>query len=60
METKDPKDRIMSEEIFGPVLSIYVYPDAQVDNMISLANESTPYALTGAIFGQDESVAISL
>lgn len=60
METKDPRDRIMTEEIFGPVLSVYVYPDAQVDNMISLANDSTPYALTGAIFGQDESVAISL
>lgn len=60
VETKDPRDRIMTEEIFGPVLSVYVYPDAQVENMISLANDSTPYALTGAIFGQDESVAISL
>ncbi|KAK4306317.1 hypothetical protein Pmani_021868 [Petrolisthes manimaculis] len=54
VETKDPKDRIMTEEIFGPVLSIYVYPDSQVDQMISLANYSTPYALTGAIFGQDQ------
>ncbi|XP_063852762.1 delta-1-pyrroline-5-carboxylate dehydrogenase, mitochondrial-like [Scylla paramamosain] len=51
--TTDPHDRIMREEIFGPVLSVYVYPDAAVDDMIGLANDSTPYALTGAIFASD-------
>ncbi|XP_042238116.1 delta-1-pyrroline-5-carboxylate dehydrogenase, mitochondrial-like [Homarus americanus] len=55
VQTKDPLDRIMTEEIFGPVLSVYVYPDNQVDDMVKLANTSTPYALTGAIFGQDQS-----
>ncbi|KAK7016800.1 Delta-1-pyrroline-5-carboxylate dehydrogenase, mitochondrial [Halocaridina rubra] len=54
VETKDPKDKIMVEEIFGPVLSVYVYPDEKVDEMIQVANTSTPYALTGAIFAQDE------
>lgn len=51
--TTDPTDRIMTEEIFGPVLTVYVYPDAAVDDMIGLANDSTPYALTGAIFAGD-------
>ncbi|XP_047496039.1 delta-1-pyrroline-5-carboxylate dehydrogenase, mitochondrial-like [Penaeus chinensis] len=54
VQTTDPTDRIMSEEIFGPVLSIFVYPDAQADEMLTVANKSTPFALTGAIFAQDE------
>lgn len=54
VQTTDPTDRIMKEEIFGPVLSIFVYPDAQVDEMLTVANKSTPFALTGAIFAQDE------
>lgn len=53
VQTTDPHDRIMTEEIFGPVLSLFVYPDADVDKMIDIANHSTPYALTGAIFAQD-------
>ncbi|XP_059478701.1 delta-1-pyrroline-5-carboxylate dehydrogenase, mitochondrial [Neocloeon triangulifer] len=54
IQTNDPKHRIMSEEIFGPVLSIYVYPDKKVDSMLELVSETAPYALTGAIFAQDE------
>ncbi len=54
VETSDPTDRIMTEEIFGPVLSVFVYPDSQLDQMVTLANTSTPYALTGAIFAQDQ------
>lgn len=60
VQTTDPHDRIMKEEIFGPVLSVYVYPDNQVDDMITVANSSTPYALTGAIFGQDQWVYFAL
>lgn len=56
VQTTNPNDRIMTEEIFGPVLTVFVYPDADVDKMITLANESTPYALTGAIFAQDRFV----
>lgn len=54
VETKDPHDRIMTEEIFGPVLTVYVYPDEKVDEMIELTSTSTPYALTGAIFAKDQ------
>ncbi|XP_076292110.1 delta-1-Pyrroline-5-carboxylate dehydrogenase 1 [Lasioglossum baleicum] len=52
--SKDPKDKIMTEEIFGPLLSIYVYKDSNLDDTMKLVESSTPYALTGAIFAQDE------
>lgn len=51
--TKDPKDKIMTEEIFGPVLTVYVYPDKDVESALSLVESSTPYALTGAVFAKD-------
>lgn len=52
--TSDPKDKIMVEEIFGPVLSIYVYPDQELDATMQLVGSSTQFALTGAVFAQDE------
>lgn len=54
VETKDPKDKIMTEEIFGPVLTIYVYKDADLYDTMNLVNTTTPFALTGAVYGQDE------
>lgn len=53
VETKDPHDKIMKEEIFGPVLTVFVYPDNKVDEALKLADSTTPYALTGAIFASD-------
>jgi len=47
---KDPKYVTMEEELFGPVLTIYVYPDDQVDETVQLLDETSIYALTGAIF----------
>lgn len=44
----------MTEEIFGPVLTVYVYKDDNVVDTLSLVDSSTPYALTGAVFAQDE------
>ena len=46
----------MTEEIFGPVLTIYIYKDSDLDETMKLVESSTPYALTGAIFTKDESV----
>lgn len=54
VQTKDPKDKIMTEEIFGPVLSIYVYKDADLYETMQLVGTSTPFALTGAVYGQNE------
>jgi len=51
--TTNPRMKTMCEEIFGPVLSIYVYDDDQLDETLSTCDETSPYALTGAIFAQD-------
>jgi len=51
--SKDPKDKIMTEEIFGPVLSIHVYKDSDLNKTLDLVGTSTSFALTGAIFAQD-------
>ena len=49
----DPKHRLMQEEIFGPVVSAYVYDDAKWDEMLGWVDSTSPYALTGAVFGRD-------
>lgn len=54
VESKDPLDKIMTEEIFGPVLAVYVYNDNDVEKAVNLVNTSTKFALTGAVFAQDE------
>jgi 1-pyrroline-5-carboxylate dehydrogenase len=43
----------MEEEIFGPVLTIYVYPEKEYAETLVLCNQTSPYALTGAIFARD-------
>ena len=53
LEAQDPEYRTMSEEIFGPVLSVHVYPAARWAETLRLVDETSPYALTGAIFAQD-------
>ncbi|MBP6625044.1 MAG: L-glutamate gamma-semialdehyde dehydrogenase [Chitinophagaceae bacterium] len=53
IETTDPKYKTMCEEIFGPVLTIYVYPAAAFDKVCELVDSTSDYALTGAIFSQD-------
>jgi 1-pyrroline-5-carboxylate dehydrogenase len=53
VETRDPRCRLMSEEIFGPVLTVFVYPREQFAEIMELCNTTSPYALTGAIFAQD-------
>lgn len=52
--TSDPLDKIMTEEIFGPVLTVYVYKDADVKKTMDLVGNSTAFALTGAVFAQDQ------
>ena len=50
---KDARYRTMCEEIFGPVLTVHVYPDAEWEATLQTVNATSPYALTGAIFSQD-------
>ncbi len=49
----DPKSKLMSEEIFGPVLTVHVYDDARLDETLELCDTTSPYALTGAIFARE-------
>ncbi|KAJ2657165.1 1-pyrroline-5-carboxylate dehydrogenase [Coemansia sp. RSA 1200] len=58
--TTDPFTKTMKEEIFGPVLTVYVYEDAQIDRVVDLIGETTPYGLTGAIFAEDRQAAVDL
>lgn len=51
--TKDPRSVTMCEEIFGPVLTIYVYEDARLEETLDILDSTSVYALTGAIFAQD-------
>jgi 1-pyrroline-5-carboxylate dehydrogenase len=53
VETRDPGYRLMCEEIFGPVLTTYAYPDAQWEQMLETVDRTSPYALTGAVFARD-------
>ncbi|MBM3316457.1 MAG: L-glutamate gamma-semialdehyde dehydrogenase [Candidatus Eisenbacteria bacterium] len=51
--TRDPHLKLMEEEIFGPVLTVYVYPDGEFEETLALVDRTSPYALTGAVFAQD-------
>ena len=54
--TTDPKSTTMAEEIFGPVLTVYVFEDDQWDEALELVDTTSPYALTGALFATDRQV----
>jgi 1-pyrroline-5-carboxylate dehydrogenase len=49
----DPRYDTMERELFGPIVSAYVYPDGSWDRTLDLVNESSPYGLTGAVFARD-------
>ncbi|HEY2746010.1 MAG TPA: L-glutamate gamma-semialdehyde dehydrogenase [Polyangia bacterium] len=53
VESEDPKSKLMSEEIFGPVVTAHVYPDAKWKETLKLVDETSPYALTGAVWSRD-------
>ncbi|NXG53300.1 AL4A1 protein, partial [Psilopogon haemacephalus] len=56
VESKDPQDPIMKEEIFGPILTVYVYPEKRYKEVLELIDTTTPYGLTGALFAQEKRV----
>ncbi len=58
VQVKDPKYTTMCEEIFGPVLSIFVYEDDQYSEILKIVDSTSPYALTGSIFALDRKAVI--
>jgi 1-pyrroline-5-carboxylate dehydrogenase len=53
IQTEDPGYRLLCEEIFGPVVTAYVYPDGQWQETLDVVDKTSPYALTGAVFSRD-------
>jgi 1-pyrroline-5-carboxylate dehydrogenase len=53
VETTDPKSRLLQEEIFGPIVTLHAYPAARWEETLALVDETSPYALTGAVFARD-------
>ena len=58
VESADPNYRLLCEEIFGPVLSVYVYDDAKWSETLEIVDRTSPYALTGAVFARDRAAVI--
>ncbi|KAI6163188.1 Aldehyde/histidinol dehydrogenase [Pisolithus thermaeus] len=57
--TKDPRSVTVQEEIFGPVVTVYVYEDDQFEDLLQLIDNTSVYALTGSIFAADRSALIT-
>ncbi|HQI46484.1 MAG TPA: L-glutamate gamma-semialdehyde dehydrogenase [Bacteroidales bacterium] len=57
IETSDPFFKTMQEEIFGPVMTIYVYDDIDLEKTLEICDTTSPYGLTGAIFSTDRAAA---
>jgi 1-pyrroline-5-carboxylate dehydrogenase len=53
VKADDPTYRLMCEEVFGPVVALHVYPDSRWSETLRIVDETTPYALTGAVFATE-------
>src|SRR6185503_19454016 len=58
VESSDPSYRLLCEEIFGPVLSVYAYDDAKWRETLELVDRTSPYALTGSVFAKDRAAIV--
>ncbi len=58
IETRDPHFRLMRDELFGPIVTTYVYPEDQWEETLELVDETAPYGLTGAVFAEDREAVI--
>lgn len=55
---KDPSTRVMREELFGPIVSVFVYPEREWDQALELVDSGSPFGLTGAVFANDNQAVI--
>lgn len=60
VKTTDPRGKLMSEEIFAPILTVHVYDDAKLEEALDLCDTTSPYGLTGAIFANDRVAAVKM
>ncbi len=60
VRSDDPRSRLMSEELFGPLLTVFVYDDDRLDEALALCDGTSPYALTGAVFAQDRRATLEI
>jgi 1-pyrroline-5-carboxylate dehydrogenase len=58
VQTADPKTRLIREELFGPVVTVFVYPEAEYSETLDLVESTSPYALTGAVFADDKAAVL--
>ncbi len=58
IKAEDPRCKSMQEEIFGPVLTVYVYKDSEFEKTLELCDTTSPYGLTGAIFSRDREATV--
>jgi 1-pyrroline-5-carboxylate dehydrogenase len=58
VQVDDPRHRLMVEEIFGPILTVYVYPESEWDQTLEIVDQTSVYALTGAVFSQDRQAIV--
>ncbi len=59
VESQNPRSKPMVEEIFGPVLTVFVYPEGEFQETLQVCDQSSPYALTGAIFALDRNAIVT-
>jgi 1-pyrroline-5-carboxylate dehydrogenase len=58
IETKDPDFRLLRDELFGPVVTTYVYPEGKWQDTLELVDRTAPYGLTGAVFADDREAVV--
>ena len=58
VEVDDPRHRLMEEEIFGPIATVYVYDDSKWSETLDLVDTTSPYALTGCVFARERAAVI--
>ena len=59
IQAKRPDYRTMCEELFGPVVTLYVYPEKEWESTLSVVDSTSPYALTGAVFSTDRGAIVA-
>ncbi|HVD11271.1 MAG TPA: L-glutamate gamma-semialdehyde dehydrogenase [Gaiellaceae bacterium] len=58
IETEDPNFRLLRDELFGPVVTAYVYPENEYEQALELVDSTAPYALTGAVFAEEREAVV--